>query len=349
MRAVAFVLLLAAAPVAAEPGVAEVKKAAGSLIKALRPSLEDKSGKVGVLAFTPLVDGAPDAPFGPLVQEQVARELVERRKKAVYTVLERSEIFKLMEDSRVYGKDEDLFDKLREKGGLDYMVSGTYALAGDEITITASVIETKTGIVLAYANATFRAGKALAALVEPPKAAEKVLPPLSVETALVYLGTDGKLRPVREGTALTAQDNYALYLTPGQDCHVYVYQADSAGNVVRLFPNPDFGTGANPLLARRAYWLPNDKDYFFLDEKKGKETIYVVAARKARPELEALVTARREGFEEKVGALKLMGAGGRREIRVAKTPPLKGASADLLTRGLAADGDFLYTVSFAHQ
>ena len=337
-----------ALPSAAEPGIAGVKKGAASLVKTLLPALEGRAGSLGVLTFSPIDDGTRTSPFGRLVQEQVTLELSARRPKdARWKLLERREIFKLMEDSRTYGKDEDLFDKLREKGGLDYMISGTYAATADEITVTASLLETKTAAVLASANFTMASGKALAAMMALP--AEKKEEPLALEAALVYVGADGKLRAVREGAAMTSSDNYALYLKPAQDCWIYIYQADSAGNTLRLFPNPDFKTAANPVYAGRELWAPNDGDYYFLDENKGKETIYVVASRKPKAALEELVSAKQEAFLKKVDELKLMGAGGRRSVNVVKTKPLRGAEADIISKRLGAAGDFLFTVSFRHE
>lgn len=335
----------------AEPGIPDVKKAAETLVKALLPALKDSPGKVGVLMFTPIDDGTRTSPFGTLVQEQVTLQLAARRPKgARYSLVERREVFKLMEDSRVYGQDEDLFDKLRVKGGLDFMVSGTYAATDREVAVTASLLETRSAAVLASANVVLGNGKALASLMRlPEEKAEKEAPPLTLEAALVYAGADGKLRAVREGTTLTSRDNYALYLKPSQDCWVYIYQADSAGNTLRLFPNPAFDTAANPLSAGREYWAPNDGDYYYLDENKGRETVYVVASRKPKAALEELVSAKQEAFLKKVDELKLMGAGGRRSVSVVKAKPLNGAQADIISKSLGAAGDFVFSVSFRHD
>lgn len=334
----------------AEPGIADVKKSAAALVKKLLPALEGASGKLGVLTFTPIDDGTRTSPFGTLVQEQVTLELSSRRPKgARYSLLERREIFKLMEDSRIYGKDEDLFDKLRVKGGLDFMVSGSYAATDEEVTVTASLLDTRSAAVLASANVVLKNGKALAAMMKLPEEKAEKEAPLTLEAALVYVGADGKLRAVREGTTLTSRDNYALYLKPAQDCWVYVYQADSAGNTLRLFPNPEFQTAANPVSAGREYWAPNDGDYYFLDENKGRETVYVVASRKPKPALEELVSAKQEAFLKKVDELKLMGAGGRRSVSVVKAKPLNGAQADIISKSLGAAGDFVFSVSFRHD
>src|SRR3989338_6541887 len=83
---------------AAEPGISDVKKQAATLVKKLLPALSDKAGKIGVLAFSPIDDGAQTSSFGRLVQEQVTLELAQRRPKTSrYQVLERREIYKLME------------------------------------------------------------------------------------------------------------------------------------------------------------------------------------------------------------------------------------------------------------
>ena len=337
-----------AGAVAAEPGIADIKKGATALVKTLLPAMSERAGTIGVLTFSPIDDGTKTSSFGRLVQEQVMLELSARRPKtAQYNILERREIYKLMEDSRTYGKDEDLFDKLRAKGGLDYMVSGTYAATETEVTVTSSLLETKSAAVLASANFTMAVGKSLLAMMALPP--EKKEEPLSLEAALVYVGADGKLRAVREGAAMTSKDNYALYLKPAQDCWIYIYQADSAGNTLRLFPNVDFKTAVNPMYAGREFWAPNDGDYYFLDENTGKETIYVVASRKPKPAFEELISAKQEVFLKKVDDLKLMGAAGRRSINVVKTKPLHGAEADIISKRLGAAGDFVFTVSFRHE
>lgn len=336
--------------VSAEPGISDVKKEASALVKKLLPALSDKAGKIGVLTFSPIDDGTKTSPFGRLVQEQVTLELSQRRPKtARYLVLERREIYKLMEDSRTYGKDEDLFDKLREKGGLDYMVSGTYGATDKEVTVTASLLETKSAAVLASASFVMDNGKSLSAMMTAPEAKKEKEEPLALEAALVFAGADGKLHAVREGATMTSKDNYALYLKPAQDCWIYIYQTDSAGNTLRLFPNDDFKTAANPLSAGREYWAPNDGDYYFLDENKGKETIYVVASRKPKPALEELVSAKQEAFLKKVDELKLMGAAGRRSVSIVKAKPLRGAEADIISKRLGAAGDFVFAVSFRHD
>lgn len=338
---------------AAEDELREVQRAVKTMAKMLASGLQGKKGKVGVLSFSPVADGTATSPFGQMLQESLSAELAARRRKAAYEVVERREIYKIMEDSRLFGKDEELFDKLREKVGMDFVVSGSYAHTEKEVTVTAGLLNSASGVVEASARALIPNGPGLARMLKsnaPSGGGEAQAPDkLSLDLAVVYLGADGKLHPVREGTVMTSQDHYAVYLKPAQACHVYIYQVDAAGDTIRLFPNAQFQTRANPLEPGAEAWAPNDRSFYFLDETKGTETIYVIASRESQEALESLVTARKEEFSDKVKGLKLMGVGGARNLSVVKAAPLKGSAADILSRQLGAASDFVYSVSFQHR
>lgn len=346
---------LAASPSSARAEVSEIKEVSAAvegLAEELVEALQEKKGKVGVLGFNPVTDPAAQSAFGQLVQDQLSSQLAARRKKARYEVVERKEIYKVMEDSRLFGKDEELFDKLQEKIGMDYVVSGSYAYTDKEITVTASLLNSETGVVEASARAIIANGPGLLRMLRPQarpgeKAAEG--DKVSLDLAVVYLGADGKMHPVREGTVMTADDHYAVYLKAAQECYVYIYQVDTAGQTMRLFPNADFQTRGNLLKAGEEIWAPSDKSFYYLDENKGSETIYVIATRESQPALEGLVSANKNEFTDKVKGLRLMGAGGTRAVNVVKAKPIQGNDADILSRQLGAASDFVYSVSFQHR
>ncbi|MEO5955656.1 MAG: DUF4384 domain-containing protein [Nitrospiraceae bacterium] len=94
---------------------------------------------------------------------------------------------------------------------------------------------------------------------------------------------------MNEAATLFPYDNFALILTPQQASYVYIWQVDSSGRVLCLFPNADFNDHANPVPASKEVWLPSAKSrhhWFHLDSHPGNEEFVVVAAATPVMELE---------------------------------------------------------------
>jgi hypothetical protein len=96
--------------------------------------------------------------------------------------------------------------------------------------------------------------------------------------------------PVEEKVTLTADDSYRLVMQTAGERYVYVYQLDSRGRLMNLFPNNVYSSIQNPLDQEQIYHVPSDPDWFHLGEKKGEEQIYVVASAQPMRELEELYT-----------------------------------------------------------
>ena len=94
--------------------------------------------------------------------------------------------------------------------------------------------------------------------------------------------------PVEEKVTLTADDSYRLVMQTAGERYVYVYQLDSRGKLMNLFPNNVYSSIQNPLNQEQAYYVPSDPNWFHLGEKKGEERIYVVASAQPMQELEEL-------------------------------------------------------------
>jgi hypothetical protein len=71
-------------------------------------------------------------------------------------------------------------------------------------------------------------------------------------------------------------------------CWVYVVGIDATGYVAQIFPDADSGQG-NPVTAGTNYLMPGGDDWWGLDDHRGIEQVYFVAAREPRPEIEAAV------------------------------------------------------------
>lgn len=71
-------------------------------------------------------------------------------------------------------------------------------------------------------------------------------------------------------------------------CWVYVIGIDATGYVAQIFPDPDSSLG-NPVTAGRNYLLPDGDQWWGLDDQRGIEQVYFVAAREPRPDIEAAI------------------------------------------------------------
>lgn len=93
---------------------------------------------------------------------------------------------------------------------------------------------------------------------------------------------------VEEEVTLTAHDSYRLVMQTANERYVYIYQLDSRGRLINLFPNNLYSSAQNPLDQEQIYHIPSDPDWFHLSEKKGEERIYVFASAQPMQELEQL-------------------------------------------------------------
>ena len=70
-------------------------------------------------------------------------------------------------------------------------------------------------------------------------------------------------------------------------CYMYIIQLDSTGKMDPIFPSSYFSLG-NPVEPHIVYSLPPENKWFYLDENTGVETIYFIASRSRRLDLEQL-------------------------------------------------------------
>lgn len=137
--------------------------------------------------------------------------------------------------------------------------------------------------------------------------------------------------PVEEKVTLTADDSYRLVMRTVGERYVYVYQLDSGGRLMNLFPNHVYSTIQNPLNQEQTYHVPSDPDWFHLGEKKGEERIYVVASAQPMQKLEGLYAQ----YDK---------ADSRGKRRAALSQLLKELDAEP-----AIEDTVLWTFAFSHQ
>ncbi|MEW6619230.1 MAG: DUF4384 domain-containing protein [bacterium] len=88
---------------------------------------------------------------------------------------------------------------------------------------------------------------------------------------------------------LTSNDPYYLTTYASDYCYLYIFQLNSSGVLKQLFPGKDIPT-PNPI-PPGPLRIPNDANWFSLDDIPGTEKIYLVASRWRQEGLEEL-TAR---------------------------------------------------------
>ncbi|MEM9741323.1 MAG: DUF4384 domain-containing protein [Pseudomonadota bacterium] len=103
------------------------------------------------------------------------------------------------------------------------------------------------------------------------------------------------IEPLKDGATLqdgqgdpTKSDRFKVHFESNCACHVYIIGVDATGKVTPIYPDRSDGT-TNPIQPNTPYTLPAGDDWWALDANKGVETIYVVASRTARPDVEAIL------------------------------------------------------------
>jgi len=96
--------------------------------------------------------------------------------------------------------------------------------------------------------------------------------------------------PQPERIKLTSDGNYQLFFELADDRYVYVFQLDSSGNLVKIFPNKIYSSVGNPLRKGQTYFLPSKPNWFYLGENPGEERIYIISSLQPIPDYEKLYT-----------------------------------------------------------
>lgn len=124
------------------------------------------------------------------------------------------------------------------------------------------------------------------------------LPALELDVTLLReVVVDGRAIPVpiadgdtlRDGVGRdTDGDNLKIQVRPGAACFLYVISVDSTGWAQPLFPG-GLSRGRNPVAAQQTVTFPDGNEWLYLDEYRGIETVYVLASRDRRDDIEAIL------------------------------------------------------------
>ena len=101
--------------------------------------------------------------------------------------------------------------------------------------------------------------------------------------------------PIQDGDVLKdgrgdpqAGDKFKIVFRPTADSFVYVIAIDGSGWAQGLFPSKN-SSSANPVRKGQEYVLPEGPYWYSLDQYRGVETIYVVAAYQRRADIEEIL------------------------------------------------------------
>ena len=174
---------------------------------------------------------------------------------------------------------------------------------------------------------------------------------LSLDVLLYQEDDDGKLKPLVDGAILSSGGGFAIYARPSDESYLYLYEIDEREDAFRLFPNPAFGTGGNPLAPGKPAWIPNGRGFLTLDNTTGKERLYLFASRESIPELEGGAAALTRRDLDDLVAVKKISVDGLREKRdaVPVAPPQKTAGVLTARNKILAQGAVVYETWFRHR
>jgi len=115
---------------------------------------------------------------------------------------------------------------------------------------------------------------------------------IPMELNILFRGMAGRIfEPLQQGGTLHSGDLYKLVSKTPKDAHIYIFNTDAAGRMLRLFPMKAFKgvavNNSNPVKRGRRYYIPSNSTSFRLDEHTGTGEIRYVALEKPDAKLES--------------------------------------------------------------
>ena len=311
--------------------------------------------RIGVSEFNPTA-GSP-IKLGPYWSDRLTAELVQG---GVIEVIERAKLEVILQEQGFGLTDAAAASSTQEVGrllGIQAFVVGTYTVLGKSVDISARLVDVGTGKILASSSVKLKKGKDTAALFAP------LVPetPLQLEASLLAQrqterGWEAVMVP--EAGALYSNDNIKLFFRTNEDCYVYVLLFGSSGEAQQLFPHPQVNL-SNRAEAKRDYYVPPGENWFWLDEKTGTETIFVIASYQPLRDVDKLlVEMERAGEKEKLSASEKMerslaeqtrGIGGVRPGGKVTFTTSDGKKIEKVTEAITGQVKVVRKLSFQHR
>jgi tetratricopeptide (TPR) repeat protein len=155
------------------------------------------------------------------------------------------------------------------------------------------------------------------------------LPPLEMVYSITGMHKSNRVWtsvPVKNGAQLSSGDCFKINFETNEDCFVYVLLYGSAGIAQCLFPHEQIQI-ANRVEGNKLYALPDGDNWYYLDNERGIETVYLVGSY--------------EPMQDIGGLLRRMN-GADRDAQKALSEQIQNGIVSVQTRGLDSE---TYTVS----
>ncbi|MBI4243062.1 MAG: DUF4384 domain-containing protein [Planctomycetes bacterium] len=169
----------------------------------------------------------------------------------------------------------------------------------------------------------------------------------------VVVGGRSNITTINDGDILTERDNYKVVFSVNKTCYVYVFQIDSATKIDIIFPRNSARQEVKP---GDSLQIPASNDWFYLDQNRGVEHVYLVASLNPALSLEdVLKAASSSSFQQKeVVSVKepvviMRGIGGMRKGNSASVTSRQGQSYKLDLNRYSSAGQICITRWFRHE
>ncbi len=163
---------------------------------------------------------------------------------------------------------------------------------------------------------------------------------------------------VKEGSVLRSGDHFQVQIETNRPTHIYVLIFDSHGRASQLFPDPKIETPGF-VEGGRKIAVPDKDLWYWLDERSGTETIYVLASEEPMADIRGLLSkmAKAGDAERKrlSGEIKQQiqiverGVGGMAKGKTVSYPMSDGRHIQKVTEVVAGSGAVVRAISFEHR
>jgi len=291
--------LLPSSPASGLGKKADLDNAVAKMADELRRAVSEANIKrIGISEFS-AASGNP-IKLGPYLSDKLTALLVQG---GAVEVIERAKLDVILSEQRfgqtgmVDGKSAQEVGRLL---GIQAFIMGSYTVLDKSIEVTARLVDAGTG------KAIFASPIKIEKIAEIKSLLEPLIPPTPLQleaSVIVQRKTDRGYDAVllKEGETLYTNDNIKVFFRTNQDCYVYVLLFGSSGEASRIFPNQQVNM-SNRVEAKKDYYIPPGDDWFWLDDKIGTETIYVIAGYEPLRDIDKLLVEMEQAGSDKVEA-----------------------------------------------
>lgn len=163
---------------------------------------------------------------------------------------------------------------------------------------------------------------------------------------------------VREGSILRSRDHFQVHLEINRPSHIYVLLFDSQGQASQLFPDPKIEQ-AGFVEGGRKVAIPDKDLWYWLDENRGTETVYVLASQEPMTDIRGLLSKMAKASDDerkrlsreirqRIGIVE-RGVGGVTKGKAVSYALSDGRTIQKVTEVVAGSGAVVRAISFQHR